>query len=83
MSEHIVPLKGIVTNSVCPHCGAILNGTAVQVVCQQCMRGDVALYTLHIGGQTMTLCLDCVQRRLTFRQVGPSEVKHVGVNPYD
>lgn len=63
------------TNSVCPHCGAILNGTAVQIVCQECRRGDVPLYTLHIGGQTLTLCMDCIQHRLMFRQAGPSETK--------
>jgi hypothetical protein len=62
------------TTIVCPHCNAIVNVTAASVaLCDNCKRLDVQLYTCHVGGKTMTLCLDCFQHSQW--RAGPSERK--------
>ena len=64
-------------NTVCPHCGALLNVAEMRpVACQRCQRSDVALYTYRDYGQSTILCRDCIEHKLSFVKVGPSEVKH-------
>ena len=67
------------TTIQCPNCNAMITTTEIMpCVCEQCERGDVGLYVLHVDGKTTMLCLDCLQHRLSFVRVGPSEVKSDG-----
>lgn len=62
----------------CPNCHTLITTPEAHAACcEQCEHGDVALYLLHIGGKTLTLCLDCIQGRLnaTAYRAGPSETK--------
>ena len=54
--------------------------------CDQCGVSNVPLYIYHANGRGMTLCLACIQNvvwSVAQKKPGPSEVKHIGVNPYD
>jgi hypothetical protein len=62
------------TTIVCPHCNTIVNVKDASVAhCDNCKRDDVTLYTCHVDGKTLTLCLDCFQHSQW--KAGPSERK--------
>ena len=64
------------TTMACPRCGTLISTDQVITVgCEKCLRIDVTLYTLHVNGKTMTLCLDCIQQQMWSKIPGPSETK--------
>jgi hypothetical protein len=82
-----------ITTITCPNCHAVLNvedsaHRGSILICDKCGASGVPLYGYHANGKSMTLCLACIQSVVGAlaqgqQTPGPSEFKHVGVNPYD